>query len=233
MGRWILAAGVFAITAGLTFWFALVHTVHRGTVAVPELSGLSTDQAEKVCHDLGLALQVDPDGAVSEKVPVGRIAWQEPPAGFHLKGGSTVTVRASVGAAVAAVPPLEGVSLQAAVRDLEAEGLTPGQRFEVTGEAAGEAVVASSPPAGRRLPPGSEVVLLVNTQPARRLWVTPQFLGRAGDTVRSFCRTRGLRVGQIHEVEYPGVPPGLVLRQYPPAGSPLSRSDIISLWVSQ
>lgn len=233
MGRWIAAAVVFAASAGLTFWFALVHTVHSGTVTVPDLAGLAPEQAEKVCHDLGLALRVDPAGAVSGEVPVGKIAVQEPPAGFHLKGGSTVTVRLSMGDAVATVPPLDGISLQAALRDLEAEGLEPGRRFEVAGEAGGEEVVASAPPAGAHLPPGTPVDLLINTRPARRLWITPAFLGRSGTLVRSFCRRHGLRLGQVHEVEYPGVAPGVVLRQYPPAGSPLSRSDIISLWVSR
>ena len=233
MGRWIAAAGVFLVAAGVTFWFALVHTVHSGTVTVPDLRGLETEAAERICHDIGLTLEVAADGAVSETVPPGRIARQEPPPGFHLKAGSTVTVMPSLGAAVAEVPPVAGVSIRAALRDLEQEGLTVGRRVRVEGEAAGEAVVAVSPPPGTRLAPGGTVDLLVNVQPRRELWVTPRFLGLRADVVRSFCRKRSLRMGPVHEVAYPGVGPGFVLRQYPPAGSPLSRSDIISLWVSR
>ncbi len=233
VGRWIAAAGVFLVAAGAMFWFALVHTVHSGTVTVPDLRGLGTEEAERVCHDIGLILDVSSEGAVSESVPPGRIARQEPPPGFHLKTGATVTVMPSLGTAIACVPPVEGVSVQAALRDLEQEGLAVGRRVRVEGESAGEAVLAVSPPVGTRLAPGSTVDLLVNVQPRRIQWVTPRFLGLAVGRVRTFCRTRALRMGQVHEVAYPGVPPGIVLRQYPPAGSPLSRSDIISLWVSR
>ena len=233
VGRWIAAAAIFLAAAGLTFWLALVHTVHSGTVAVPDLRGLPMDEAEKVCHDMGLVLSVSPEGAVSRTVPPGRIARQEPPPGFHLKTGSSVTVMPSLGTATAQVPPVEGLSLQAAIRDLEQEGLAAGRQVRISEEWNGEAVIAASPPAGTRIPPGSTVDLLVNVKPRRRLWVTPRFLGLGADAVRSFCRRRSLRMGQVHEVAYPGVPPGLVLRQYPPAGSPLSRSDIISLWVSR
>ena len=79
----------------------------------------------------------------------------------------------------------------------------------------------------------TDVDLLVNSSPRDELWVMPSLVSRNIGVIRRFCAAHGLRLGQIHEVAYPGLSSGLVLRQYPPAGSPLSRSDIISVWVSQ
>ena len=83
------------------------------------------------------------------------------------------------------------------------------------------------------VPPGTEIDLLINTTPQDKFWVMPSLMSRNVGLIRRFCTAHGLRLGQVHEVSYPGLASGMVLRQYPPAGSPLSRSDIISVWVSR
>ncbi len=233
MARWLAAAAVATVTGALAFWFALVHTVHRGTVTVPNLTGLEVARATAVLHDLGLRPRVDGEGVFSPDVPAGRVAEQEPPPGFHLKSGGEVVLRPSLGARTAEVPPVVGSSFQTAVRDLEIAGLQLGRRVDVAGEAEGEQVLATSPPAGTRLEPGAAVDLLVNTQPRTELWVMPSLLETREERARRWCRRHGLRVGQVHRVAYPGMPAGVVLRQYPPPGSPVSRADIVSLWVSE
>jgi beta-lactam-binding protein with PASTA domain len=94
-------------------------------------------------------------------------------------------------------------------------------------------VLATSPPIAANLAPASPVSLLVNVAPARELWVMPSLLSRSESVVRRFCQDHQLRLGQVHEVDYPGVPGQVVLRQYPAAGSPLARTDIITIWVSR
>ncbi len=59
----------------------------------------------------------------------------------------------------------------------------------------------------------------------------PSLVSKNRNAVRNLCLDHQLRLGQIHEVNYPGFPAGVVIRQSPPAGSPLSRSDIITIWV--
>lgn len=233
MGRWLCALAVGGVAAGVMFWLALVHTVHRGTVAVPTLIGMEIEEARRTAHDRGLVLHVDSEGVFNPEVPSKRVGAQEPVPGFHLKSGAAVTVRPSLGRRRAEVPAVAGVSLQAAARDLEAEGLRVGRQVEVGGEAAGEVVLTTRPPAGSMVGPDEEVSVLLNVRPQRRTWVMPSFLSHDEASVRRFCRRHAVRIGQIHQVVYRGVAPGVVLRQYPAAGSPLSRSDIISLWVSR
>lgn len=229
----IAAVALFAVAFVVVFWTALVHTVHSGTLAVPELRGATVEAARQQAHDLGLVLEVDETGVFSTAVPAGEVGDQEPLPGFHVKTGSTVVVRPSLGGERVLVPQLAGESVPAAVGQLEQAGLVAGARLVVDRQAPGEEVVASAPGTGAQVAPGSTVDLLVNATPRRSAWVMPTLLSATRAEVVRFCRDHQLRLGQIHEVPYPGVPAGLVLRQYPPAGSQLLRSDIVAVWVSQ
>ena len=63
------AALVFVGVTIVVFWYALAHTVHRGTLAVPDLRGETLEQAERVAHDLGVGVVVDPTGVFSTATP--------------------------------------------------------------------------------------------------------------------------------------------------------------------
>ncbi len=223
----------FLLSAGVAFWLSLVYTIHLGTVTVPDLVGKSTGEAETLSHDRGLVFMLDEGGVFNKSAPIGTIGAQQPPGGFHLKSGSEVHVRLSLGHEKTSVPDLEGLSMPAAVQKLEEAGLQFGRRAEVSGEGNTDAVLAASPEFGRILPPSEKVDLLLNHTPPRPLWVMPRLLSRRLSVVQRFARKNRLRIGRLHEVAYPGFPAGMVLRQYPPAGAPFSPSDIISLWVSR
>lgn len=233
MVRRLLGTFVFLLCGGIVFWFALVYTVHRGTLAVPELTEDSLEDARRQAHDLGLELTVEEPGLFTTAVPPGQVASQEPPPGFHVKAGSNITVRLSLGGETVAVPEVRGSSLKTAQREVEKAGLSPGQRARVEGHGAGDQVIATGPPVGQKVAPMTSVDLLVNTVPRRQLWVMPSLVSQRMERVERFCRNNRLRLGQAREVEYPGFPSGVVLRQYPAAGSPIAPSEIITVWVSQ
>jgi beta-lactam-binding protein with PASTA domain len=224
---------VFFACGAFVFWQALVHTLHLGTIAIPDFRSLTTEEAEQIAHDVGLIIKIDEVGAFNVSIPAGLIAEQEPTAGYHVKTGSIVRVRSSLGNQRVTIPDLRGISVQAAQRDLEALGLKPGGQIRLHAHAIGDQVISTEPPIGFEVAPGSEVKLLVNVTPKRETWVMPSFLSRSVGNVRSFCRRNHLRLGHVHEVPYPGFAGGTILRQYPPAGSPLSRSDIITIWASR
>jgi len=233
MGSRLLAAVVFALCAGTVFWFALVHTVHRGTLAVPDLATSNVEDARQQLHDLGLELVVEEPGVFSSAVEPGTVASQEPPPGFHVKAGSKITVRVSLGGERVAVPDVREASLSTAEREVEQAGLATGVRARVEQQGGADRVIASGPPVGYPVPPGAAVDLLVNTAPASRKWVMPSLVTRTLADVQSFCRANRLRLGQAREVTYPGLAPGIVLRQHPPAGSPVTQSDVVTVWVSR
>ncbi len=224
---------VFLVFAAVVFWQALVHTLHLGTISIPDFRSMTTEEAAQVAHDVGLIVEIDENGAFSATVDTGLIAEQEPIAGYHVKTGSVVRVRSSLGNQRITVPDLRGISFQAAQHDLAALGLKSGAQFRLNAHRVGDEVVATEPPIGTDVAPGTTINLLVNSTPKRDLWVMPSFLSRSVGSVRNYCRRNHLRLGHVHEVPYPGFAGGTILRQYPSAGSPLSRSDIITVWASR
>ena len=233
MARGLLAAFVFFACAGVVFWFALVHTVHRGTLAVPNLGKETLEEANRRVHDLGLEIMVEEPGVFSTSAKPGTIAAQEPPPGFHVKAGSTVTVRMSLGGETVTIPDVRETSLKTAQREIEQAGLTPGLRARVDGQGAADRVIATGPPVGANVAPMVAVDLLVNNAPRRQQWVMPSLVTRSLAQVEHLCEINRLRLGRAREIAYPGLPAGIVLRQYPPAGSPVAPSEIITVWVSR
>ncbi len=229
----LASAGVFFLSAGVVFWFALVHTVHLGTLSVPDLLGHPSEEAEQIAHDMGITLLIEDIGIYSASMEVGAVARQNPSPGFHVKTGSTVRAWLSLGAERVTIPDLKGESLQGALRALEQVGLHAGRRTEIHGHAAAGTVVASDPPVGVQVAPGYEVNLLINVEPAAARWVMPSLIEQPVAVARSFCRRSHLRLAKIHERPYfPGFPGGTVLRQHPRAGTPVSRADPVIIEMS-
>jgi beta-lactam-binding protein with PASTA domain len=58
-------------------------------------------------------------------------------------------------------------------------------------------------------------------------------IGTPGTLVMDLLRKRGLRVAPATIVAYPGIPPGIVVRQTPQAGFQIGDRELISLEVSK
>jgi beta-lactam-binding protein with PASTA domain len=60
----------------------------------------------------------------------------------------------------------------------------------------------------------------------------PDLIYRSYDDVRGFFEQRGFHLGSVRFETYEGIPPGIVLRQFPLAGHPLHPQDPIALVVA-
>jgi beta-lactam-binding protein with PASTA domain len=91
-------------------------------------------------------------------------------------------------------------------------------------------VVAQDPSPGAR---NSRVGLLVNRGERAGGFVMPDVIGVSGDAAVDLLRSRGLRVAIVAHQPYPGVPSGIILRQFPAAGFQVTPDQPISLEVSR
>lgn len=100
-------------------------TISKGTeqVTVPDLRGMSADQAQRVLASYGLNGQQG-DTVFSDDVEENRVAQQDIAAGTTAYKGDTITFHLSKGPETASVPNVQGLDFETARDRLEAAGFT-------------------------------------------------------------------------------------------------------------
>ena len=223
--------GLLGLIFSLVAYFAFSGFVRGGVTATPEVYGLSQDEAVALLADQGLRATWSEDGEIwDEKVARGHIVRQEPRAGVYIKRSSDVVLTLSLGPRRLAVPKLEGEALQSVQVALGAVGLKVGSTFQVFDDRAGPGfIVAQSPAPGERVEADAKVDLLISAGDLGNSYVMPDLVKLKYEGVRLFFESHGFRIGKVSYESYEGVPPGTVLRQFPLAGHPLHKTDVISL----
>ncbi len=219
----------FVMAAGIT----LLLASESANPPVPDVVGLDPGQAERVLAGAGLRI-TEAGAEFHDGVSAGRIARQDPAAGFPFKRGRSVRVFLSLGPTRSMVPRLEGENLIDAQRRLEAEGFRIGRVAAVPNDfyIAGR-VIAQAPAPYVEAIPGTEVSLLLSDGTGAESFLMPDFIGRAyGDLADGLSRA-AVRVGEVRNVDYPGVPRGTVVDQSPRAGSRVTRANRIVLTLSR
>ena len=200
-------------------------------VPVPDLRNQTVAEATVALAEQGLVLNVDDTGRLDPKIPAGRIALQEPAPGAITRRQRSIKVWISQGPRVTLIPPLTGESERSATLRLQQDGLSVTSVAEVrSAEYPSGTVIAQEPPGEGR---GTAVALLVNRGEQSNRYVMPDLIGVAGSRAVDLLRTRGFRVTIVGELPYPGIPPGIVLRQFPSAGFQIGAGEPISLEVSR
>lgn len=139
-------------------------TVSGGTetIVIPQLVGLSNiEEAQRELRALGLTL-----GSVTEvdsEQPSGVVVSSNPPAGSEVRVGSTVDVEVAKG--TKAVPSLIGLTEAQARSDLINAGFVVNVVTLEDALATPGTVLAQTPRAGRKVPPGSLVTLTIAIAP--------------------------------------------------------------------
>jgi eukaryotic-like serine/threonine-protein kinase len=230
----VLFGVLLLIIFGTSTYFSFTFFVKGRSLPTPNLIGRSVADARAVSQDLGVDLQVDnTHRRNSDKVPVGHVVWQNrnPGATSFIKRGSTIRVELSAGPLVLRVPDLAGETAGTSKLRLAQQNL---RLADVTYVATAEnGVLAEDPPKTTVVPPQSDVALLVSTPPPPAQFVMPDLIDRRLEDVRPTLEGRGLTVATVKFESYPGIADGIIIRQYPLRGAPVSTRDPISVVVSR
>jgi len=201
-------------------------------VAVPLVTGRSLSDAGALTAEHGLALRIE-GRRHDRSVPADHVVAQEPPFGGTLKAHRAVRVWVSLGPRRVSVPPVEGESARTARIALEQAG-APVARVVETEDAAPEGtVLVQRPPPGEADLSDGGASLLVSRGRGGSSYVMPDLIGREVGAALAALQSAGLKVGDVRYRTYPGVEPGIVLRQAPPAGFPVSPRAALTLDVSK
>ncbi len=118
-----------SLTAGDTVLLGtavrLVSSAGPQPRAVPELAGMTLEQATAALEALGLTVD-HVDDEYSTSVPAGQVARQDPAPGTEVPRDSAVTIAISKGPEMVTLPPLAGKTLEQIRAALEGAGFAVG-----------------------------------------------------------------------------------------------------------
>lgn len=139
-------------------------TISKGTeqVTVPDLRGMSADEAQRVLASYGLNGQQG-DTVFSDDVEENRVAQQDIAAGTTAYKGDTITFHLSKGPETASVPNVQGLDFETARDRLEAAGFTVSLQWR-DDSAAVNTVIRQSVTGTAKL--GTTITLTISNGPA-------------------------------------------------------------------
>jgi beta-lactam-binding protein with PASTA domain len=100
------------------------------------------------------------------------------------------------------------------------------------GQEAPGSVLQQDPDPTAAVAPGTAVDLLLAMAVPRERFVMPDLVYRNYELVRPYFEGLGFKLGSVKFERYEGVAAGVILRQFPLPGHPVTREDSVSLVVA-
>jgi hypothetical protein len=151
------------VAATNTVTATVVATPVPDQVQVPDLAGLSQEEARRLVEKAGLQLAVVGETHDSS-IPALNVIAQTPPAGQMVRRGETIGVVISQGPSLVSVPAVEGLPITAAEPGLREMGLDISQKGIWSKETEGT-ILSQEPSAGSIVSEGSVVTLIISSGP--------------------------------------------------------------------
>jgi eukaryotic-like serine/threonine-protein kinase len=121
------ALGIFVGLMIIVLIYLRIYTHHNQALSVPDFTGLTFDQAEKLATDKKLRVSIM-DSVYIQSVPRGSMVEQNPSPGFKVKKNRTIfLVMNAINPEKITMPDVVGVSIRQAKAILETAGLTVGR----------------------------------------------------------------------------------------------------------
>jgi serine/threonine-protein kinase len=204
--------------------------VSRGPrqVTVPSLEGLTEEEAVAALDDANLRLG-EVTEETSDDVEEGLVIEQNPAPEERVDIRSEVDIVLSSGPELVVVPSLFGLTEDAAIAELEEVGLEAASEFAPSEEPEGT-VFGQDPEEGTEVEPGSTVVIVISEGPAEEELTMPDVLGMDAGDAEAELEDEGFVVSLVEETQPCAQPSGSVCRTDPPAGSPVSEGDTVTIF---
>lgn len=226
---WVLIGiAVLAVAGIIALLVANARDNAPEELTVPNVVGLTRDEAEKKIEDAGL--QFTPAEAPDDTVPEGEAIKSDPAAGTPAEKLDNVTVTFSTGPATTTVPTgLAGMTEQEAVAAIEAAGLTvdPNRTSEDDPKQPKGRVTRTDPAEGESVSSGSPVKLFVSSGNVQ----VPDLAGKTRAEAEQLLNDASLNANS-RERETNEFPPDTVISQDKPAGSLVPQDTTINIEIA-
>lgn len=233
----VLKVAAYAVSYLLIFAAAVFLTmsllIKGDEVQAPDFKGNTLTQALEKAKINGVKLKYVAGNFDRHYAPE-TVIDQFPSPGVKVKEGSFVKVFVTSELVEVIVPDLTGHDLKTVDDMLEKSDLKRRLISYIDSPTAPvDLVISQSVPAGAKVSAGTSVDLLVSKGGADIAFIMPDLIGRNAARVLAFFENNGLKINNITEVPYPGLRPGVVIKQFPAPGYRISRRNLIGIQVSQ
>jgi eukaryotic-like serine/threonine-protein kinase len=200
-----------------------------GLVDVPNLAGLSAEQARQLLEPAGLQLEIL-EQVDDPRYRAGQISQHMPLSGSRVQRGATVKAKVARVVERVRVPPIVGRAMGDATGLLEAVHLKAGARTErLDDKATPGTVLESSPVPGTEVPVGSAVDLVLASA---KMVEVPKVTGRGLGGAKQLITAAGLVVGEVKYGRNEDIEDGIVTRQTPAAATKAAAGSKVDLVVN-
>jgi serine/threonine-protein kinase len=227
----IIFTAMVVIVTTLVFLIPKMTTVKN--VKVPDVTGLSVEDAEKKLTDAGLSLADETKDASSDSVEIGNVVKTAPLKGKTVKKGTEVLLYISVGENTYEVENLIGQSATGIKTYLEKtyELFVKIETMEDDGTHSSDEILKTEPAAGEKLRKGQTIILYTPDNSA----VYPDFT--KGEytlkEIEAWCTKYGVNYGgEVYEAQQ-GVPAGKIIGQSIDAGEVVQKGQTLKITVSE
>jgi serine/threonine-protein kinase len=226
----IFVSAVVSAGAYLAMHFLVAPHLPVSSVEVPPIAGLSPEQAREVLEPRGLLLVLDGEQA-TDRVERGLLVEQRPLGGSRLRRGDEIHAFVARTGETVTVPPLSGLTVDAARDLLGRSRLKVGATAEAPSPTVPWGLVADSNPArGTQVKSDATVDLTVSSGPASQ--PVPPVVGKRLSTAKQLLEKAGFAVGATRYGSNDDYDQGVVIGQSPRAGEAAPPGGKIDLTIN-
>lgn len=202
------------------------------TVEVPDLRGMTEEEARKELEGTEIGLTVENERQPSNQYEEGEIMSQDPEPGEKVEAHSTITVILSSGeeAKMTEVPDVSGKSESEAERMIQEANLVVRHESENSDDVESGYVISSDPEAGTEVEEGTEVTIVVSLGAEQA--TVPELRNKTASAAESALADAGLS-GSASEEYSDSVPEGQVISQSIDPGEKVEKGTTVSYVVSR
>ena len=227
----IFAGSVLAFFLLLNYVALPLYVNHGRTLPVPNVTGLTLDQATSALSVAGLQ-PVEAETRPDPDEPVGTVVFQNPAPQTVVKQGRRVYLTVSGGEVSVVVPQLRGRSLRDAKFALERYGLKLGEiSYAPSNQYPENTIVAQSVAPETRAGKGTHVAISVSSGFGAGGATAPNLVGKTVNEAGRMLQAVGLNVGNItYQLSYELIP-NTVVEQFPHEGETVLAGQKVDLFV--
>jgi beta-lactam-binding protein with PASTA domain len=225
---WMLGILGILVVAGIVLAIVLTGGGGEETVAVPNVVGLTEDEARQALDDAGLKMQKEDSYITSENQPTGVVVSQDPAQGSSANKGGSVTVDIST---ELRMPNVVGLSQSEAESTLKRQEISTIQisNTPVLDPAKVGTVVEQTPAGGTLISPGTSVSLQIGEESEAVL--VPNVVGLEQNEAETKLKDADLKV-KVEEQQSSVVQPGIVISQNPSVGQQVEKGTEVTIVVA-